>query len=114
MRRVAITGIGLLTPVGNNADSSWQSLINGKSGVGLITQFDTSAYATKIGAEVKGFDAAQWMDKREVKTMDRFLHFTIAAGKMLPHACCIPRWRSCSPCTSPDIRSPSTRTKYPS
>ena len=58
------------------------NIIAGKSGVGPITQFDTTNYKTKIGAEVKDFDAAQYMEKREVKTMDRFLHFAIACGKM--------------------------------
>jgi 3-oxoacyl-[acyl-carrier-protein] synthase II len=82
MRRVVVTGIGLITPVGIGTDPTWQALVAGKSGVGPITQFDTTQYATKIAAEVKGFEPTQWIDKREVKTMDRFLHFAIAAGKM--------------------------------
>jgi 3-oxoacyl-[acyl-carrier-protein] synthase II len=82
MRRVVITGIGLITPVGIGLESTWSALVAGKSGVGLITQFDTTNYRTKIGAEVKDFDATQFMEKREVKTMDRFLHFAIASGKM--------------------------------
>src|SRR6266545_389855 len=82
MRRVAITGIGLVTPVGIGLEPTWSALCSGKSGVGPITQFDTTNYKTKIAAEVKNFDATQWMDKREAKTMDRFLHFAIAAGKM--------------------------------
>jgi 3-oxoacyl-[acyl-carrier-protein] synthase II len=82
MRRVAVTGIGLITPVGLGTEATWQSLVAGKSGIGPITQFDTTQFATKIAGEVKGFDPAQYMDKREVKTMDRFLHFAIAAGKM--------------------------------
>jgi 3-oxoacyl-[acyl-carrier-protein] synthase II len=82
MRRVVITGIGLITPVGIGLESTWSALVAGKSGVGPITQFDTTNYKTKIGAEVKDFDATQFMEKREVKTMDRFLHFAIACGKM--------------------------------
>jgi 3-oxoacyl-[acyl-carrier-protein] synthase II len=82
MRRVVITGIGLVTPVGVGIESTWSNLLAGKSGVGPITQFDVTNFKTKFGAEVKDFDATQFMDKREVKTMDRFLHFAIAAGKM--------------------------------
>jgi 3-oxoacyl-[acyl-carrier-protein] synthase II len=82
MRRVVITGIGLITPVGVGLESTWSALVAGKSGVGLITQFDSTNYKTKIAAEVKDFDATQFMEKREVKTMDRFLHFAIASGKM--------------------------------
>jgi 3-oxoacyl-[acyl-carrier-protein] synthase II len=82
MRRVAITGIGLVTPLGNDLESSWSALLAGKSGAGPITQFDTSSFATKFACEVKGWDPSRWLDKREVKHVDRFLQFAIGAAMM--------------------------------
>jgi 3-oxoacyl-[acyl-carrier-protein] synthase II len=82
MRRVVITGLGLVTPVGIGNDENWAALTAGKSGIGPITQFDCSAYATKFAGEVKGFDPTRWIDKRETKWMDRFLHLGLAAGQM--------------------------------
>jgi 3-oxoacyl-[acyl-carrier-protein] synthase II len=81
-RRVVITGIGLVTPVGNDLESTWSALLAGKSGAGPITQFDTTNFATKFGCEVKGFEPSKWMDKRELKHLDRFLQFSIAASMM--------------------------------
>jgi 3-oxoacyl-[acyl-carrier-protein] synthase II len=82
MRRVVITGIGLVTPLGVGIEENWTALLAGKSGAGPITQFDASAFATKFACEVKGFDPTRWIDKRDVKNLDRFLHFAIAAGYM--------------------------------
>ena len=82
MRRVVITGIGLITPVGNDREETWTNLLAGKSGAGPITQFDTSAYATKFACEVKGFDPSPFFDKRELKHLDRFLVFGVAASMM--------------------------------
>ena len=82
MRRVVITGIGLVTPIGNDLESTWSSLLAGKSGAGPITQFDTTNFATKFGCEVKNWEPTKWLDKREVKHVDRFLQFSIAAGMM--------------------------------
>jgi 3-oxoacyl-[acyl-carrier-protein] synthase II len=83
MERVVVTGLGLVTPNGIGVDASWQSLINGKSGVGTITLFDTSnGYATRIAAEVKGFDAPQFMERKKLKEVARFIPFAMAATKM--------------------------------
>ncbi len=82
MRRVVVTGIGLVTPIGNDLETTWSSLLAGKSGAGPITQFDTSNFATKFGCEVKGFDSSKFFDKREVKHLDRFLQFGVAAAMM--------------------------------
>jgi 3-oxoacyl-[acyl-carrier-protein] synthase II len=82
MRRVVITGIGLITPVGNDRDSTWSALLAGKSGAAPITQFDASAYATKFACEVKGYDASPYFEKRDLKHYDRFLQLGVGAALM--------------------------------
>lgn len=82
MRRVVITGIGLVTPIGNDLETTWASLLAGKSGAAPITQFDTTNFATKFGCEVKGWEPSKWFDKRELKHLDRFLQFAVAASMM--------------------------------
>ena len=82
MRRVAVTGAGLLSPVGTGVKDSWEALKAGRSGIGPITQFDASEFVTKIAGEVDGFNPEDWMPVKEVKKMDRFIHFAIAAAKM--------------------------------
>ncbi|HEY7347526.1 MAG TPA: beta-ketoacyl-ACP synthase II [Ktedonobacterales bacterium] len=77
--RVAVTGIGMVTPLGNDTAASWEALKKGVSGAGPITHFDASAYETRIAAEVKGFDPLPYMDRKEVRRNDRFAHFALAA-----------------------------------
>jgi 3-oxoacyl-[acyl-carrier-protein] synthase II len=82
MRRVVITGIGLVTPVGNDLESTWKGLLAGKSGAAPITRFDTTDFATKFACEVKDWDASPWFDKRELRHLDLFLQYGVAAGLM--------------------------------
>jgi 3-oxoacyl-[acyl-carrier-protein] synthase II len=77
-RRVVITGIGLVTPIGLSTAEAWEAALSGKSGVGLITRIDTSKFDVKIAGEVKNFDPGQYIEKKEIKKMDRFIHFAIA------------------------------------
>ncbi len=79
-RRVVVTGIGLICGVGNTTGEVWQALLAGKSGVGRITQFDASGFACQIAAEVKDFDPFNFIEKKEVKKMARFIHLAIAAS----------------------------------
>jgi 3-oxoacyl-[acyl-carrier-protein] synthase II len=79
-RRVVVTGIGLICGVGNTTEEVWKSVLAGKSGVGRITQFDASKYACQIAAEVKNFDPLNFIEKKEVKKMGRFIHLAIAAA----------------------------------
>ena len=81
-RRVVITGIGILSPLGNDLASSWDGIVNGRSGIGPITHFDASNFATRIAGEVKGFDASQWIAPKDVKKMDPFVHYGVAGGLM--------------------------------
>jgi 3-oxoacyl-[acyl-carrier-protein] synthase II len=81
-RRVVVTGLGLISPVGIGVEESWAALVAGKSGIGPITLFDASTFPTRIAGEVKGFDPAQFMDRKEVRRNDRFIHFGLAAAAM--------------------------------
>jgi 3-oxoacyl-[acyl-carrier-protein] synthase II len=75
-----VTGVGLLTPLGIGTDSSWEAILAGKSGIGPITQFDATAFSCRIAGEVKGFDPADYIEKKEIKKMGRFIQFAIAAS----------------------------------
>lgn len=79
-RRVVVTGIGLICAVGNHTEEVWGNLLSGKSGVGRITQFDASNFACQIAAEVKNFDPLQYVEKKELKKMGRFIHLALAAA----------------------------------
>ena len=79
-RRVVITGIGLVSPLGVGTEETWQALLEGKNGIAPITHFDASQFSCRIAAEVKGFDPLNWIAKKEVKKMGRFIHLAIAAG----------------------------------
>jgi 3-oxoacyl-[acyl-carrier-protein] synthase II len=86
-RRVAVTGMGVVSPVGIGADASWQSLVNGRSGIADITLFDTSAYDIHVAGEVKSFDATSFMDAKDARRHDRNTHFAVAAtGEALREA----------------------------
>jgi len=81
-RRVVVTGIGMVTPVGLDTEKTWEGLINGRSGIGPITQFDDKNIPTRIAGEIHGFDPATYIDAKEIKKMDRFIHLAIAASQM--------------------------------
>ncbi len=78
--RVAITGMGAITPLGNSVSEFWQACVEGKSGIDYVTQFDTTGYPSRIAGEVKGFDPQDYMDRREARRMSRFSQFAVAAG----------------------------------
>jgi len=80
-QRVVITGMGAITPLGLSVADFWAGLVAGRSGVGPITRFDTSDFAVKIAAEVKGFDPAAFLDRKEARRMDRYTQFAVAAAK---------------------------------
>jgi len=79
-RRVVVTGLGLVTPCGNDVASTWTALLRGESGVDYIKKFDTEKYSVKIAAEVKGFDPLNFLEKKEARRMGAFTHFAIAAS----------------------------------
>ena len=80
-RRVVITGVGIVSPLGLDAPSTWEALLDGKSGIGPITRFDASAFASRIAGEVRGFDPEKFIDRKEARKMDTFIHYAISASK---------------------------------
>ncbi|MFW0884466.1 beta-ketoacyl-ACP synthase II [Candidatus Acidulodesulfobacterium sp. H_13] len=81
-RRVVITGLSIISALGNDVQTCWNGMKNGESGISCITRFDTEGYATKIAGEVKNFDPERFIEKKEVKKMDRFIHYALAGSKM--------------------------------
>ncbi len=79
-RRVVITGLGLVTPVGNDVESSWNALLAGKSGIAPITKFDASEFGTRFSGSVKDFDIEQYLSKKDARKMDLFIQYGMAAG----------------------------------
>ena len=79
-RRVVVTGLGAVTPLGNSVEESWEGALAGKSGLGPITRFDAHGLPVRIAGEVKGFRAEDWMERKNVKKMDLFIHYSVAAS----------------------------------
>ena len=79
-RRVVITGLGIVSPVGNDVATAWDNIVNGRSGIGRITRFDPSAFNAQIAGEIRDFDITQIISAKEARTMDTFIHYGIAAG----------------------------------
>ncbi len=80
-RRVVVTGVGLVTALGTGTEETWKGLCEGRSGVSMISRFDTTQFSTRIAAEVKNFDPLQWFEKKDVKKMDLFIHYAVAAAE---------------------------------
>ena len=81
-RRVVVTGLGIVSPVGIGITDAWSNIVAGRSGIGSITRFESSALPTRIAGEVKNFDPVDWMSSKDVRRMDTFIHFGLAAAKM--------------------------------
>jgi len=79
-RRVVVTGLGIVSPVGSTVASAWDTVLRGESGIGLITRFDTTQFATRIGGAVRDFDIGAYMSPKEARRMDEFIHYGVAAG----------------------------------
>jgi 3-oxoacyl-[acyl-carrier-protein] synthase II len=79
-KRIVVTGIGALTPIGNNVETYWNNLINGVSGADMITQFDASKFKTRFACEIKGFDPTEFMDRKEARKLDRFAQIALVAS----------------------------------
>lgn len=79
-RRVVVTGLGLVSPVGNSVEEAWNNLLAGRSGISRITRFDASAFASQVAGEVKNFDVAEYLSAKEARRMDTFIHYGLAAG----------------------------------
>ena len=80
-RRVVVTGLGLVTALGTGLEKNWEALLAGRSGIGALTRFDASDFATRIGGEVRDFNPLDWIEKRDIKKMDLFIQYAIAAAE---------------------------------
>ena len=81
-RRVVITGLGLVTPLGTGVEKNWQALVAGRSGIGPVSRFDVSDFPTRIAGEVKDFRPEHFIEKKEIKKMDLFIQYSVAAAQM--------------------------------
>ena len=81
-RRVVVTGVGLVSPLGVGTQPTWEGILASRSGIGPITRFDVSEYACRIAGEVEGFDAADYFERKEIKKVDLFAHYGVAASEM--------------------------------
>jgi len=81
-RRVVVTGLGMVTPLGTGVKENWEAVCAGRSGIGPITKFDASDFPTRIGGEVKGFKPEDWLGKQEIRRLDPFIHFAVASARM--------------------------------
>src|SRR2546427_5871074 len=79
-RRVVVTGLGMITPLGSTVEKTWDGILAGKSGIGPITRFDATGLETTIAGEVRDFDPQDYMDRKEIRRSDRFVHFAVAAA----------------------------------
>ncbi len=79
-RRVVVTGLGAISPVGNTVADTWQNIVAGKSGIVPISRFDASSFKARIAGEVKGFDVGAYLSPKEARRMDVFIHYGMAAG----------------------------------
>jgi 3-oxoacyl-[acyl-carrier-protein] synthase II len=79
-RRVVVTGLGIVSPVGSTVASAWDAILNGRSGIGPVTRFDVSKFPVRIGGQVRGFDVSQYLTAKEAKRMDDFMHYGVSAG----------------------------------
>ncbi|MDP4271123.1 MAG: beta-ketoacyl synthase N-terminal-like domain-containing protein, partial [Bacteroidota bacterium] len=81
LKRVVVTGLGAISPLGNNVQDTWSAMLNGVSGAGPITLFDASKFKTQFACEVKNFDASKYFDRKELRKFDRYAQFAVAAAK---------------------------------
>src|SRR3970282_718531 len=81
-RRVVVTGLGIVSPLGNDLASTWDGIVHGRSGIGPISHFDAGAFATRIAGEVRDFNPADWVPAKDAKKMDSFIHYGVAASPM--------------------------------
>ena len=81
-RRVVVTGMGIVSPLGNDLASNWDGIANSRSGIGPVAGFDASTYPTRIAGEIRDFDVTRWVNPKDAKKMDHFIHYGIAASLM--------------------------------
>src|SRR5271155_739425 len=89
-RRVVVTGLGLVTPLGTGVEKNWEALMAGQSGVGPVTRFDVSSFPVKIAGEVKDFNPEDWIEKRDIKKMDRFIQYAVGATEQAMRQSALP------------------------